>query len=74
MDRREQKIECRAVWNSDIELPETEVRVWSPLREACIHTGPGETKRRIALDLAFQPSRLMVGSLTMPYVIWEVRK
>jgi GNAT superfamily N-acetyltransferase len=39
------------VWNSDIELPGTEVRVWSPLREAYIYTGPGETKRRIVLEM-----------------------
>jgi ribosomal protein S18 acetylase RimI-like enzyme len=41
----------KAVWDPNIELPETEVRVWSPLREACIYTGPGKTKWRIVLEM-----------------------
>jgi GNAT superfamily N-acetyltransferase len=41
----------KMVWDPDAELPETEVRVWSPLRNACIYTGPGETERRIVLEM-----------------------
>jgi len=40
-----------AVWDPEVEVPETEVWVWSPLREACIYTGPGAIRRRILLEM-----------------------
>jgi len=42
---------ARAVWDPSVELPETEVWVWSPASEACIYSGPGEARRRIVLEM-----------------------
>ncbi len=40
-----------ALWGPNFQIPEAEVMVWSPLREAVIYTGPGKTKRRITLEM-----------------------
>ncbi|MFC1717856.1 hypothetical protein ACFL6S_29620, partial [Candidatus Poribacteria bacterium] len=40
-----------ALWDPNFQISEAEVKIWSPLREAVIYTGPGKTKRRITLEM-----------------------
>jgi hypothetical protein len=42
---------AQAAWDGKVEIPETEVVAWTPLREARLYRGPGRNARRVLLEM-----------------------